>query len=123
MKSDDPNGRVVPATAAATAPAMRTYPGLTVQPRRIARSVSATPSVPAASPVAARPTARYGFRPRSNAQGGWPWAPGSGGSISDGPAAATATVQTMLTAVAASPARPVRAAEVAGRAATEVTDV
>src|SRR6516162_10860736 len=106
MKSDVPNGRVVPATTAASAPASRTYRGLTVHPCRIARRVSATPAVPVTRPAAARPTARYGLRPRSRAHGGPPAAPGSGGSMSDGPEIATVTVQAMLTAVAARPARP-----------------
>ena len=89
-----------------------------------AASVQARLAVPAAMAAAARATTACGAGCAASDQGGWPGPPGSAGSISEGPAPATANVSAALSAPAASPARPSaagrgpdqRAGSAAGRA-------
>src|ERR1035441_6209027 len=78
----------------------------TAQPARMARSTSTARSVPAASPAAVSATTRYGDGCKPSDHGGCPGRPGSTGSMTDGPATATAKVHTMLAPMAMSPARP-----------------
>ncbi len=89
-------------------PASRIIRGDTDQPRRAAFMVSASPAVPAASARAAIATTRYGDGLAAKAHGGWPGRPGSAGSMTDGPATATAKVSATLTALRVSPSRPRR---------------
>ncbi len=91
---------------AASSPATTTARAGIAQPARSARSTSTSPSVPAASPAAVSATTRYADGCRPSDHGG-PVRPGSTGSMTEGPATATAKVHVTLAPMAMSPVRPV----------------